>query len=89
MSIAAKRAILLMQNIVQEDLDIAKATMGIEKELIRLKGKMIYQMYKEDATTDIDSIGGGESDIRNIRVLEKELEPTQTCKAPVDLHPVQ
>eukprot|EP00976_Prorocentrum_cordatum_P065159 1177795-Prorocentrum_minimum.AAC.6 len=48
MSIAAKRAILLMQNIVQEDLDIAKATMGIEKELIRLKGKMIYQMYKED-----------------------------------------
>eukprot|EP00976_Prorocentrum_cordatum_P065160 1177795-Prorocentrum_minimum.AAC.7 len=41
------------------------------------------------ATTDIDSIGGGESDIRNIRVLEKELEPTQTCKAPVDLHPVQ
>eukprot|EP00959_Pyramimonas_sp_CCMP1952_P159675 3339771-Pyramimonas_sp.AAC.1 len=41
-------------------------------------------------TTDIDSsIGGGESDIRNILVLEKELEPTQTCIAPVDLHPVQ
>ena len=110
-----------MQTIIREDLDIAKATIGVEKELIRLKGKLIYQMYKENGrqlstrfinndhkklctirrmhilsrynmklgTMDIDNIGGDERDIRNILVLEKELEPTQTCLAPVDLHPVQ
>ena len=45
MSIAAKRAILLMQNIVQEDLDIAKAVIGVEKELVKWKGRMIYQVF--------------------------------------------
>eukprot|EP00959_Pyramimonas_sp_CCMP1952_P207630 4343072-Pyramimonas_sp.AAC.2 len=45
MSIAAKRAILLLQNIVREDSDIAKSTKGVEEELVRWKGKMIYHIY--------------------------------------------
>eukprot|EP00959_Pyramimonas_sp_CCMP1952_P297367 6220933-Pyramimonas_sp.AAC.1 len=119
MSIAAKRAILLLQNIVREDLDIAKSTRGVEEELVRWKGRMIYQIYNSPGRhlatrfvnkdhTKLCTIrrmhilskynmrlgitilnGGGESGIRNILILEKELEPTQTCIAPVDLNPTQ
>ena len=44
MSIAAKRAIALMQEIVKENADIARAVAGVEKEILRTKGKMAYHI---------------------------------------------
>ena len=60
------------------------------KKLCTIRRMHILSRYNMKlGTMDIDNIGGDERDIRNILVLEKELEPTQTCLAPVDLHPVQ